>query len=337
MQMRRMFRTWLEGLVAGDPMSTRFRQLPTVLILVLLPCVISKGQSLTGSTRLDVSHEKPYVQVLVNGQGPFRFIVDTGTGGEAFITSALMSRLGLTPTGEMHLADPSGKGTRTVPMVRLDSVQVAGVNFSGVKAAVHQLDDTGGSCEGLLGFALFRDYLLTLDFPGQVLRLETGSLTPDDERLILPFSSPSGIPIIVMRIGPHEAPFMTQLDSGGIGLSVPERLRKGLRFFSVPKVYSSAHSVATRFQVKGATLASDVKFGQFTFRKPFLEINPAFPMANFGADPMQRFALTFDQKNGLVRFLSRKNTLSLSVPPSLSSWKEGVEKKLPDPRLVPLG
>jgi hypothetical protein len=318
-------------------MSTRSWLLRATLFWMVTSPVGSGGQGLTGSMHLDLSHDKPFVRVLVNGQGPFRFVVDTGTGGEAFITSALMEKLGLVPAGQMHLADPSGVGARTVPMVVLDSVQVAGVSFTGVKAAVHKLDDEGGECDGLLGFALFRNMLLTLDFPGRMLRLETGSLAPDGERSILPFSSPAGIPIISMALGPHETAIGTQLDSGGIGLSVPEGTGNGLKFYSVPKVYSNVHSVATRFQVKGARLASDVKFGQYTFRRPFLEINPAFPLANFGAEPMQKFALTFDQKNGLVRFVARKSILSLSMPSALYRLRNAAARETPDPQLVPLG
>jgi len=311
--------------------------LSTTLIVILASPAGSGGQTLAGVAHLDVAHEKPFVEVRVNGQGPFRFVVDTGTGGEAFVTSDLMNRLGLSPVGQMHLADPSGMGSRTVPMVMLDSLRVGGVNFTGVKAAVHKLDEEGGSCEGLLGFALFRDYLLTLDFPGQMLRLETGNLTPDGERSTLPFAAPAGIPIVAMLLGPRETLVGTQLDSGGLGLSVPEGVGNRLKFSSVPKVYSNAHSVATRFQVRGAKLASDVKVGRYTFRRPFLEINPAFPLANFGADPMQKFALTFDQKNGLVRFVSKKSTLLLTVPSSLTRLSNAPGHESPDPHLVPLG
>jgi predicted aspartyl protease len=78
--------------------------------------------------------------VLVNGKGPFRFVVDTGTGGQAFVTSELVDELGLPEAGQIHLNDPSGQGGRKVPMVLIQSIEVAGVQFAGVKAAVHNLD-----------------------------------------------------------------------------------------------------------------------------------------------------------------------------------------------------
>ena len=39
---------------------------------------------------------KPYVMVTVNGKGPYRFVIDTGTGAEAFVTPELADELKLT-------------------------------------------------------------------------------------------------------------------------------------------------------------------------------------------------------------------------------------------------
>src|SRR5580658_6580319 len=110
------------------------------------------------SVPLEIIHDKPFVMVMVNGKGPFRFVIDTGTGGEAFVTTELVARLALPQAGKIMLNDPSGKGGQKVPMVVLDSVRVAGVDFTAVRAAVHNIGNGDGSCQGLLGFALFRDY-----------------------------------------------------------------------------------------------------------------------------------------------------------------------------------
>jgi hypothetical protein len=48
---------------------------------------------------MEVLHGKPYVMVKVNGHGPFRFILDTGTGGDAFVTPELASLLDLPEAG----------------------------------------------------------------------------------------------------------------------------------------------------------------------------------------------------------------------------------------------
>jgi hypothetical protein len=287
------------------------------------------------STPLDVTHGKPFVMVMVNGKGPFRFVVDTGTGGEAIITSELADQLSLPVTGQSWLSDPSGQGRRRVPTVLIQSLQVAGVEFTRIKALKHTLTTSDGSCQGLLGFTLFRNYLLTLDYPRRQMTLTSGELAPDGEHSVLPFRMPRGIPIVTLHIG--ELRFEAQLDSGGGGLSLPEQLVQRLKFTSTPEVFANAHSLSTRFQIKAAKLASDISLGEYTFRRPFVEINAAFPLANFGSCPMQSFALTFDQKNNLVRFQSSHATLRLAATPMAIELQNAPVEWPPDPTLVPVG
>lgn len=129
---------------------------------------------------------KPYVMVTIDGKGPFRFVIDTGTGGDALVTPELARELGLPTVGHAMLSDPSGQGGKRAPIVLLDTLELAGVEFKGIRAVSHGFFAEAGTCDGLLGFTLFRDYLLTLDFPNRVVTLSTGSLAPDGGKSVLP-------------------------------------------------------------------------------------------------------------------------------------------------------
>jgi len=146
---------------------------------------------------------------------------------------------------------------------------------------------------------------------------------------------PDGIPVIMLAIGSTR--IGAQLDSGGSGLSLPAHLSSQLRFASDYSSVSNAHSLSTRFTMMGATLAGDVRLGSYTFKRPFVEINPAFPLANFGSGPMQHFALVFDQKNHLVRFDAQQRTLRLAPSAAPLSLQTAPEREPADPRLVPSG
>ena len=220
-------------------------------------------------------------------------------------------------------------------MVVLDSLQVAGVEFTGVKAAVHNLGSGEGDCQGLLGFALFRDFLLTLDYPNQRMELSAGDLKPDGERAVLPFRMPQGIPLVTLRIGGTRSD--AQIDSGGFGLSLPLQMTSQFKFASTYTNLTNAHSLSTRFTVMGATLADNVHLGSYTFKRPFVEINPAFPVANFGSCPMHFFVMTFDQKNGLVRLTAPQTTLHLSETPAPMRLQNAPDREPIDPKLVPVG
>jgi predicted aspartyl protease len=295
---------------------------------------VALAQDGSHTAPLEIVHDRPYVMVMVNGKGPFRFVIDTGTGGEAFVSADLVAKLALQQTGEITLNDPSGQGGRKVPMVLLASLQLAGVEFTGVKAAVHNLGSGDGACQGLLGFALFRDYLLTLDYPNHRIALTSGGLQPDGGRSVLPLRMSAGIPIVSLAIG--GAQIDAQIDSGGSGLSVPPQVASRLKFESEYSSLSTAHSLSTRFTLVGAKLDGDVHLGSYTFKRPFVEINPAFPLANFGSAPMRDFELTFDQKNRLVRFTAQRKVLHLSATPSPATLNNAPNREPVDPRLVPV-
>lgn len=279
---------------------------------------------------------KPYVMVTINGKGPFRFVIDTGTGGDALVTPELAKQLDLPTVGHAMLSDPSGQGGRRAPIVLLASLEVAGVQFTSVRAVSHDFFAEAGTCEGLLGFTLFKNYLLTLDFPNRLVTLGTGSLAPDGGKSVLPFRMPEGTPIALLKVDGLD-PVEAQLDSGGGGLVLPEKLAAHLRYDVAPVAFASGRSVSTRFQMKSAKLASDVKLGRYTFTHPVVEIHPAFPLVNFGSPPMQIFAITFDQKNLLVRFAANQKRFSLSAPPCPTRLVNAPVYDPPPPDLVPVG
>jgi len=328
--------------------------------MLLLSCAVSLPAQLPAqpaplhSAPLELIHDKPYVQVLINGKGPFRFVIDTGTGAEALITPELADQLALPAAGQVRLSDPSRQGQQRTQLVLIHSLTVAGVEFTAVKAMRHTLagqdaasqsgptqDGFGavGSCQGLLGFTLFRDYLLTLDYPNRRLTLAAGALEPDagpdQQRSIVAFRMPDGVPIARLDIGGLAVDAL--LDTGGDGLSLPEKVASQLRFAIDPTPFANGQSLSTRFQVKAGKLAADVRLGRYTFPKPFVEINPAFPLANFGSCPLQKFSLTFDQKSLLVRFDASRSRFNLGATPTAIRLANMPPEKPPVPGLVPMG
>jgi Aspartyl protease len=295
----------------------------------------SHAQNPKHAVHMDIVHGRPYVMVMINGRGPFRFVVDTGTGGQALISPALADQLQLPAIGQARLIDPSGQGDQRAKVLYIQSLDVAGVDFTDVRALRHPLAGEDDTCMGLLGFTLFRDYLLTLDYPNHSLALTQGDLTPDGEQSVLPFHMPDGVPIASLRIGDQSVD--AQLDSGGVGLTLPEHMANQLRFISTPVVYANAESLATRFQLKAGRLGADVHIGRYRFVQPVVEIHPAFPLVNLGACPMQNFAVTFDQKNLLVRFDSEHETLHLDSMPTTMRMQNSPPPRPPDLALVPVG
>jgi hypothetical protein len=80
-----------------------------------------------------------------------------------------------------------------------------------------------------------------------------------------------------------------------------------------------------------------VRLGGYTFERPFVEIHAAFPLANFGGCPMQNFALTFDQKNLLMRMEAGRKRFKLTATPTAIRLANAPDTTPREPGLVPVG
>ena len=287
------------------------------------------------SAPLEIIHDKPYVSVMVNGRGPFRFLIDTGTGAQALLSPELADELSLPTVGHARLMDPSGKGEQRSDILLMHSLKVGGAEFADVRGIRHRLFGEEENCQGVLGFTLFKDYLFTLDYPGRHLVLMGGALTQDRGGSLLPFRMPDGVPIAMLRIDGQR--LEAQIDSGGTGLSLPETVALRLKFLSTPVTFGRGESLSTRFQIKAARLRSDVKLGRYTYRQAFVEINPAFPLVNVGSTPLANFIITFDQAKQMMRIYSSQKTLHLDASPSQLQLTNEPRREASDRKLVPVG
>jgi len=300
------------------PPIQRVARLLQILCLCVFVFISQRGTPLfaqagSHATPLEIHNGLTFVQVMINGKGPFRFIVDTGTGGDALVSPELVAKLGLASVGETEAGDPSGLNPQKVLVYELASLKVAGLEFTKILVTGHEPGPREGASDGVLGFRLFRDYLFTLDYPAKQLILSKGELTSDDQKSVLPFIMPDSIPLIELQV--ENKRICAHIDSGGAGLSLPEDFVRDIRFVSDPVVIGRGRTVSNDFVIKGARLASDIQIAGYTLSHPFIEINSVLPDANFGAIPLRHFAVTFDQKNKLVRFVSKDRIVTISSPP----------------------
>ena len=261
---------------------------------------------------LELRRSMPFVQVLVDGKGPFTFGVDTGTSSEALVSPDLAETLGLPSTGAVEAGDPSGKNGRRLPLVRLGRLSVAGLELQGVTAAVYQPSQAEGRCDGILGFALFRDQLLTLDYPGLRLALGPGRLAPSSDGTVLPFRAPDGVPVVDLVVGTETVPAV--VDSRGSGLALPAARAERMKLLGDPVVIGRGRTISGEFEVRGAQLAEDVLLGGYRLRQPFVTLHPSFPIGNVGGLVLRQLVVTFDQRSKLLRLEAPERTLVLPPP-----------------------
>lgn len=250
----------------------------------------------------------PAVEVMVNGQGPFLFTIDTGARGMARVDSSLVVKLNLQPVGKMRVGDGSGS-TTTMDVVRLDSIAFGGVQFNNVRAPSRDYNTSSRlpKIDGILGFDLFAEYLLTLDFPAKRVRLERGELPQPDGAELLSYESSNGTPVVELGIGSLEV--KGRIDTGNSigGFILPESLVNKLSLASQPVVVGMGRTVSSQVEIKAARLKDSIRFGRFEFAEPRIVFPALGNDVNIGSDALREFALTFDQKNNRLRFKSSRS------------------------------
>src|SRR5262249_31913615 len=176
--------------VASRPRGGAMRVRCALLGLVASAASAGTGDGGPHVAPVELRRAMPFVQVLVDGKGPYTFGIDTGTGTQALVAPTLAEKLGLETKGTVQAGDPSGKNPRQLPRGQLRTLSVAGVQSRGVTAAVYQPSQAEGPCDGILGFPLFKEWLLTLDYPGSRLSLSSGRLELSGDGSVVAFRTP---------------------------------------------------------------------------------------------------------------------------------------------------
>jgi predicted aspartyl protease len=108
--------------------------------------------------------------VMINGQGPFTFVVDTGAS-VSLIDKPLANKLGLQQSGAPQQVEGIGGVETVIP------VQISGWTLGKIKLPTISIDkssfsstELGGSAKGLLGSDIWNDFgMVTIDYSNQTL------------------------------------------------------------------------------------------------------------------------------------------------------------------------
>lgn len=102
------------------------------------------------------------VPVMINGQGPFRFIVDTGAN-HSTISPRLVRALGLTPSDEATVLVDGITGAAQVSFVRIERLQTGDLTIDGTALPIVWAPVMAGA-DGILGAAGLSEKSLMIDF-----------------------------------------------------------------------------------------------------------------------------------------------------------------------------
>jgi predicted aspartyl protease len=134
---------------------------------------ISTGEAAAGDTRSD-RMGRVVAPVMVNGQGPYRFIVDTGANRSA-VSQGLAQRLGLPMVGEAMVH--SVHGATNAPLVAVQTLRYGDLAVPGEQMPMLQGAMLAGE-QGILGVDGMQGRRLRLDFEARCIEILPANRAP---------------------------------------------------------------------------------------------------------------------------------------------------------------
>lgn len=229
------------------------------------------------------------VPVTLNGRGPYRLAVETGSP-DVRLTSALLAELSLPPAGAARF--------------RLDSLRIGDALIRGLEVGRGDAIERLG-VDGVLGLDAYRDLLLTVDYPAARLTLSRGSLPAPDGREVLR-AVPVG-PFLGVELTVGEVREVGVIDTqGGVGFQALPEVAARFGFGEEPRVVGRAVvGGSDPVEVRMGRLAGDLTMGGHRFERPRIAVHPLPPgipsRMTIGTRVLRRFVLTLDQRRMAVR------------------------------------
>ncbi len=272
----------------------------------------------------DDAEDVPVVPLLINGEGPFRFLIDTGATG-VVLDQRVAERLRL-PRHEKPIIGSSAAGADVATSLpaTVTSLTLGGARFSDLKVlvmdfTVMEIDgDLPVQLDGILGAALFSHTLLTLDYNERSLHLVNGGLPDADGDEIVPLDIQNHSPYLMVRLetASQSQDRLALIDTGSNGwLSIPHHWGLDAATASAENGLSMTASgvVADR-----TTRIARLRLGGITMAGPPVDFGSGKGYASIGQSLLEGMRVTFDFAGRRMRLQSA--TRDLSVEPV---WSHG--------------
>jgi predicted aspartyl protease len=200
------------------------------------------------------------VPVMVNGQGPFRFIVDTGAN-HSTISPRLARELGLKPAEEASIVLDGITGTAQVSFVTIDRLQAGDLTIDTTDLPVVWAPFLAAA-DGILGAAGLSEKSLLIDFQRNQVAISRGvkAQVRANSTRIHGLHSNSGLITLATRVG--GVPVLAVIDTGAERTLGNLALRDALRERRVHGVMAQMTSVY------GAT--KEVEAGEILIAPPIV-------------------------------------------------------------------
>lgn len=223
------------------------------------------------------------VPVMINGQGPFDFVVDTGAD-RTVISEELAKQLNLPQSGTATLHAMGGSAK--VKLVAIKTVQVSTNIAKRVEAAALPRRNVGA--DGLLGIDSLKNQRIVMNFQSNTMRVEPASVpeeaVPEDSDLIIVTAKTRLGQLVMVDADANGQKIWVVVDTGAQNSIANTRLR-ALLVKRVPETEIKSISmvdVLGRSTPAEYTIVSKLRIGGVSMGNAAIAFADAHPFRLFG-------------------------------------------------------
>lgn len=245
------------------------------------------------------------VEAKWDRSGPYRFLVDTGSS-VTLVTPAIAKRYAST-----NAADSTGRPVRVksaagsiaeLPTATLRRLEIGDARFDEVPVLVYDCAPLtahlGVKIDGVLGFPLFRETQLTLDYPRSRVLLQPANTTALLPGTIVPLDDSGKTPLIRLRVG--DRTIVALVDSGSDAPLSLNPVGLALRFVHGPRPGATVGTLTGDRPQEVGRLADSLTIGDFTLLRPIVDLTDE--LSAVGGEILKNFTVTFDQAHDRMSF-----------------------------------
>jgi len=304
----------LESVEFNQPMQEAAFQMPAPPP----PDFTISGNKVATAVPFELLNNHIYLQVKLNGKGPFRLLCDTG--GANIVTPELAKQLGLKSEGALQ-GRGVGEKSEDVGLVKMQSVQVGDATLSNQVFAVFPMAIfsavEGVQVNGLVGYEVFKRFTAKVDYEHSVITFTTPSAFKySGDGTAVPFIFNDHIPQVDGAIDGIAGKF--DIDTGS--RSSLDLLGPFVEKNDLVKHYNATLEAVTGWGVGGAARSLVTRGKLLTLDKvevpnPITELtlqkkgafSSAYVAGNVGAGVLKRFNVTFDYQHQQIIFEKNAN------------------------------
>jgi len=243
------------------------------------------------------------IETQIDKKGPYHFIVDTGSSA-TIVTPDLIKRFGGRTRSDQAPVPVVGAGGKTqlLSPATLKRLDLGAARFEGVGVLVYDLADLsnhlGVKIDGVLGFPLFRDTVLTLDYLNSRVVITPQGLPIALPGVTIPFNNEQNTPLIPIQIGNES--FIALIDSGSDAALSLNTVGLHPYFQYGPRPGALVATLGGDRLLMTGRLGQTLIIGAYGIENPIADVTDE--LSSIGGGLLRYFSVTFDQRRHQATF-----------------------------------